>query len=154
MKILSVSLFFSSDIWSLILVRNEFWVKKWVGAKCWLQVKMAETVLFLSLFTWASQVVQWWRLHLQCRRHGCVQCLGREYPLEEGMATHSSILPWRIPWTEESGRLYSIGSQRVDMTEVTTHTLFSFTRISPALNLTCHALQYDQHCHKVVSELS
>ena len=39
--------------------------------------------------------------------------LGQENPLEEGMATHSSILAWRIPWTEESGGLQSIGSQRV-----------------------------------------
>ena len=42
-----------------------------------------------------------------------VQSLGWDYPLEEGMATHSSILAWRIPWTEESGRLQSMGSQRV-----------------------------------------
>ena len=40
-----------------------------------------------------------------------VQSLGREDPLEEGMATHSSVLAWRIPWTEEPGRLLSIGSQ-------------------------------------------
>ena len=39
--------------------------------------------------------------------------LGREDPLEEGMATHSSILAWRIPWTEEPGRLQSMGSHRV-----------------------------------------
>ena len=38
---------------------------------------------------------------------------GREDPLEEGMATHSSVLAWRIPWTEEPGRLQSTGSQRV-----------------------------------------
>ena len=36
--------------------------------------------------------------------------LGREDPLEEGMATHSSVLAWRIPWTEEVGELQSIGS--------------------------------------------
>ena len=42
-----------------------------------------------------------------------VQSLGQEDPLEEGMATHSSILAWRIPWTEEPGGLQSIGSQRV-----------------------------------------
>ena len=42
-----------------------------------------------------------------------VQSLGWEDPLEEGMATHSSILAWRIPWTEEPGRLQSMGSQRV-----------------------------------------
>ena len=42
-----------------------------------------------------------------------IQYLGWEDPLEEGMATHSSNLAWRIPWTEEPGRLQSIGSQRV-----------------------------------------
>ena len=41
------------------------------------------------------------------------QSLGREDPLEKGMATHSSILAWRIPWTEETGRLQSIGLERV-----------------------------------------
>ena len=43
-----------------------------------------------------------------------IQFLGQEDPLEEGMATHSSILVWEIPWTEEPGRLQSIGSQRVE----------------------------------------
>ena len=42
-----------------------------------------------------------------------VRSLGWEDPLEEGMTTHSSILAWRIPWTEEPGRLPSMGSQRV-----------------------------------------
>ena len=41
-----------------------------------------------------------------------VQSLVREYPLEEGMATHSNILAWRIPWTEEPGGLSSMESQR------------------------------------------
>ena len=42
-----------------------------------------------------------------------VQFLAWEDPLEEGMATHPSILAWRIPWTEELGGLQSMGSQRV-----------------------------------------
>ena len=42
-----------------------------------------------------------------------VRSLGREDPLEEDMATHSSALAWRIPWTEEPGGLQSMGSQRV-----------------------------------------
>ena len=42
-----------------------------------------------------------------------VQSLGREDPLEKEIATHSSILVWRIPWTEEPGGLQSIDSQRV-----------------------------------------
>ena len=42
-----------------------------------------------------------------------VRSLGREDPLEKGTATHSSILAWKIPCTEEPGRLQSMGSQRV-----------------------------------------
>ena len=46
-------------------------------------------------------------------RETWVQSLGREDPLEKEMATHSSTLAWKIPWTEEPGRLQSMGSQRV-----------------------------------------
>jgi len=42
-----------------------------------------------------------------------VQSLGQEDPLEKGVATHSSLLAWRIPWTEEPGGLQSMESQRV-----------------------------------------
>ena len=42
-----------------------------------------------------------------------VRSLGQEDPLEEGLAIHSDILAWRIPWTEEPGGLQSMGSQRV-----------------------------------------
>ena len=51
--------------------------------------------------------------NLPAMRETQVQSLGREDPLEKRMATHSSILAWRIPWTEEPGGLQSIGSQRV-----------------------------------------
>ena len=44
-----------------------------------------------------------------------VRSLGREDPLEEEMKTHSSILAWKISWTEESGRLWSMGLQGSDM---------------------------------------
>ena len=43
----------------------------------------------------------------------CVQSLGQEDLLEKGMPTHSSILAWKIPWTEEPGGLQFMGSQRV-----------------------------------------
>ena len=43
----------------------------------------------------------------------CIQSLGWEDPLEKRMATHSSIVAWRIPWTEEPGKLQSMGSQRI-----------------------------------------
>ena len=48
-----------------------------------------------------------------------VRSLSREDPLEKGMATHSSTLTWRIPWTEEPGGLQSVGSQRVGHNLVT-----------------------------------
>ena len=61
---------------------------------------------------WASLVAQ--RLkHLPAMQETWVQSLGQEDPLEKEMATHSSILAWRIPWTEEPGGLQSMGSQRV-----------------------------------------
>ena len=50
---------------------------------------------------------------LPTTRETRVQSLGWEDPLEKEMATHSSILAWRIPWTEEPDRLQSMGSQRV-----------------------------------------
>ena len=52
-----------------------------------------------------------------------VRSLGQEDTLEEGMAIHSSILAWRIPWTEESGEATVLGGPESDMTEhVHTHT--------------------------------
>ena len=56
-------------------------------------------------------------------RETWVRSLGREDPLEKGMATHSSILAWRIPWTEEPGRLQFTGSQRVGHDWVTSPSL-------------------------------
>ena len=50
---------------------------------------------------------------LPAMRETLVQSLGQEDPLEKEMATHSSILAWRIPWMEEPGRLQSMGLQRV-----------------------------------------
>ena len=46
-----------------------------------------------------------------------VRSLGREVPLEKAMATHSDILAWRIPWTEEPGGLQSMGHKELDTTE-------------------------------------
>ena len=56
----------------------------------------------------------WWLSgkNLSARQEMQVQSLGREDPLEEGMATHSSILAWEIPWTEETGSLQSMGSAK------------------------------------------
>ena len=51
--------------------------------------------------------------YLPARQETWVQSLGGEDFLEKGIATHSSILAWRIPWTEEPGRLQTMGSHRV-----------------------------------------
>ena len=51
--------------------------------------------------------------NLPTMQETCVQSLGQEGPLEKAMATHSSILAWRIPWTEEPGGLQFTESQRV-----------------------------------------
>ena len=63
----------------------------------------------------ASLVVQWVRnlLAVQETQQMQVQSLGQEDPPEDGMATYSSVLAWRIPWTEEPGGLLSMGLQRV-----------------------------------------
>ena len=64
---------------------------------------------------WASQVAQWIKNlpAMQEMQETQVWFLGHEDPLEEGTAPHSSILAWRIPWTEEPGGLQFMGSQRV-----------------------------------------
>ena len=57
-------------------------------------------------FLGVSHVAQWWRIHLPMQETW-VQSLDQEDPLEKEMATHSNILAWRIPWTEEPSGLYS-----------------------------------------------
>ena len=63
----------------------------------------------------ALQVAQWLRIRLLVQEIQDIQIEspGREDPLEEEEATHSSILAWKIPWTEELGGLKSLGWQRV-----------------------------------------
>ena len=64
--------------------------------------------------------------NLSAMQETWVQSLGREDPLEKGMATHASILAWKIPWTEEPGGLQSMGSQRVGHDErLSLHSLIS-----------------------------
>ena len=66
----------------------------------------------VMFFIWASLVVQMVK-NLPTKQETLVQSLGQKDSLEKGKATHSSTLAWRIPWTEEPGRLQSMGSQRV-----------------------------------------
>ena len=75
----------------------------------------------MLLYAYFPSVYHLWRASLVAQRVKClptmqetwVQFLGQEDPLEKEMATHSSTLAWKIPWTERPGRLQSMGSQRV-----------------------------------------
>ena len=63
-----------------------------------------------SVFAWASLLAQSVK-HLPAVQETWLQSLGQEDPLQKEMAAHSSILAWKIPWTEEPGGLKSVGSQ-------------------------------------------
>ena len=69
-------------------------------------------VILENVQAWASLVAQSIK-HLPAMQEMRVRFLGWKDPLEKEMATHSSILGWRIPWTEEPGKLQSMGLQRV-----------------------------------------
>ena len=80
---------------------------------CWiLAAARGSLVAAFQLLDAASLVTQMVKASV-CNAGDLVQSLGREDPLEKEMAAHSSILAWRIPWTEEPGSLPSMGSQRV-----------------------------------------
>ena len=81
----------------------------------------------------ASPGAQWRRICLPVLEMQ-VQSLGREDPLEKGMATHSSILAWKIPWTEEPRRLQERGHKESDTTE---QPHFSFFTTWPATAFLC-----------------
>ena len=84
-----------------------------MSAECWNGT--VSTVLRISRFplsSWASLVAQMVK-NLPAMRETRVQSLVWEAPLEKGMAAHSSILAWKIPWTEEPGGLQSMEWQRV-----------------------------------------
>ena len=74
------------------------------------RVSLVDTHPYIATIFSTSLVAQ----SVKCLAYnvGDLPCLGREDPLEKEMATHSSILAWKIPWTEERGGLQSMGSQR------------------------------------------
>jgi len=92
---------------------------------CWVEYSI--NVNLSMVFFRASLVTQTIN-NLPAMQETWVRSLGQEDPLEKGMAIHSSILAWRIPWTEEPSRLQSMGSQRVRHDWVTnTHTILPIT---------------------------
>ena len=79
-------------------------------------------ILYLFSWLWSSLVAQTVK-RLPTMWETQVRSLGQEDPLEKEMAPHSSTLAWKIPWTEESGRLQSTGSQRVSHDRATSLSL-------------------------------
>ena len=73
---------------------------------------MRKKISIVLLLIVASQVAQMVK-NLPTMQETQVQSLGKEVPLEKGLAPHSSIFAWRIPWTDKPGRLQSLGSHRV-----------------------------------------
>ena len=78
----------------------------------WTFVGKVMSLLFNMLSQWGSLVTQTVK-RLSAVRETQVGSLGREDPLEKEVATHSSTLAWKIPWTEEPSRLQPMGSKRV-----------------------------------------
>ena len=116
------------DGWMVSLTR---WTWVWVNSGSWWWTGRPGVLRFMGSWRvghdWATElnrslIIQdefpgWLRVKnppvMQKTQETQVLSLGWEDPLEEGMTAHSSILAWKIPWTEEPGRLQSIGSQRV-----------------------------------------
>ena len=123
--------------------RHFFWVVK--QARQCVQLKVAKELKMsahICVYIWASLMAQMVK-NLPAMRETQVQSLGWDDPLEKGMATHSSILAWRISWSEDPGRLQSLGSQRFrynwsDLANTPTHCtacgiLVPSQRLSPGL---------------------
>ena len=100
--------------------QNQTWLK-WLSTKAsgrgsLTSLMFMHLMFILQLFFWASLIAQLVK-NLPAMQETWVWSLGQEDPLEKEMATHSSILAWRIPWTEEPGRLQSMGLQESDTPE-------------------------------------
>ena len=109
-----------------ILIANMWWAYSLGAQSCLVIAYSYEDNMFTMLWDkgqdkdldtkiWANEETKGVQTvkRLPTMRESWVQSLGREDPLEKEMATHSSTLAWKIPWTEEPSRLQSVGSQRV-----------------------------------------
>ena len=140
--------------------------KSWTWLIDWTTTKTILCWDFAEYKGWSQCMITWSllssgkeRIHLpmQEMQETQIQSLGREDPLEKEMATHSSILAWRIPWTEEPGGLQSMGSQSCTPSMCTcscvhTHTLahrqsVQFSRSVVSDSLWLHGLQYAMLLH-------
>ena len=112
--------------------------------------------IFFIIYIWlkdfpAAQIVK----NLPAMQETRVQFLGQEDPLEKGMATHSNILAWRIPWTEKPGRLQFMGSQRVRhnwATHTHTHAWLKIPYILPWWSLRMRAVKLDDSILSIIKK--
>ena len=105
---------------SVILVKDLFLVNRWPSSSslsCRLARELSEDLFYKSI-----NPTQWASLVAYIVKNLPAMQYIRVDSLEKGMATHSSILAWRIPWREELGKLESMGSQRVEHDWATKHT--------------------------------
>ena len=121
-SVLSCQLKISDDLMyvglTLCTIRNSIWLSSLFTFQCF--------VMYFTYFG-ASLVAQMVK-HLPAVRETGVWSLGQEDPLEKAVATHSSTLAWKISWTEEAGRLQSMGLQRVGHDWATSLTLHIFEK--------------------------
>ena len=99
------------DVFCMQLINFLFAISHQIVDTLSCQYLTSISFFIFSFFFWfgimASQVA-WWVKNLPAMQETQVQSLGWEDPLEDGMTTHSGILAWRVPWTEEPGRLWAI----------------------------------------------
>ena len=110
-------------IYENLIISSMTWVKIWESPShpplredIYTHTHTHKLIHFIEQHKLASQVAQWWRIHLSMQETQ-VQSLSWENPLQKEMASHSSILAWKIPWTEEPGGLQSMGHKESDTTE-------------------------------------
>ena len=135
---------YNNSIYFIILICGLWWPAQPLSEVHSQEANTAFKLLFLLVFTfmflWASLVAQLVK-NLPAMQETQIRSLGREDPLEKEMATHSSIVAWRIPWTEEPGGLKSRRSQRIRNDWVTNFTfhisLFFFLMCSLTLITLC-----------------
>ena len=106
--------------WRICLQCRKPWFDSWVGMSPWIKDRLP-TPVFLGFPSGSDS-----KKNLPAMQETWVQSLGCEDPLKEGMATHSSIFAWRIPWTEEPGRVIMRGAKPVNV---------SVSNILPGANL-------------------
>ena len=117
---------------SQLVFPAQYWHRVWSSKFLYLNEFLSTLSLLFQkrkallsiLDAWASQVAH---LPMQKTHEMGVRSLGWEDPLEEEMATHSSVLAWKVPWTEESGWLQSMGSKDLDTAELAHISLYIST---------------------------